>query len=148
MAQNDVAWEVISHSQNSFFRKQRSNGIVLTCEPGNPTNIPAARYGLAARKSIDVRANAKGGVVVSTKSRKTTKPGRAAASSTLTSGFRTQAKSVKGILKSYAPRLQSVVLARVSQFSKAAKNTKKKQPTRRTRRTAKTTKTANKEVVA
>jgi len=50
----DLVWQC-TKKYNSFLVKR--DGVTLTAEPGNPTNVHGLKYsGLGAKKSIDVRA--------------------------------------------------------------------------------------------
>src|SRR5690554_3781906 len=111
---NCVSWALLQKN-HSFLVK--SNGVTLTTEPGNVTNIHSSRFsGLANKRAVDIqRAGKDAGVVLALKSRKVSKrrqPANEWNKVTTKKAFRKTSKTIKNQLEGYRSDLVKPALAR------------------------------------
>jgi len=118
---SDLIWQC-TRKHNSFLVKR--NGIVLTSEPGNPSNVNSARFsGLANKKTVDVKAS-KGTVTITMKKAKDqNKPSKALRVVKVNAAdphrvIKTAQKLVKDSF--YKPGADRIVATRVGKLAQAA----------------------------
>ncbi|CAB4406815.1 unnamed protein product [Rhizophagus irregularis] len=121
---DDLTWLLVRN--NSSFLVKR-NGLELSSEPNNLTNLNSFKYsGLANKKAIGITPGPsnRGVTVVAKKTNIASyKPAKAINKVTLTKGVRRSAKSFTSLLTKshYRPDLRKAALARISAIYQSQK---------------------------
>lgn len=117
----DLVWQC-TRKHNAFLVKR--NGIVLTSEPGNPTNINSAKYsGLASKNAVDVKATKDTVTITMKKSKDQNKPGKSMRVVKVKNADpnRVIATARKLVAASYyRPGAEKVITKRVAKLAQAA----------------------------
>ncbi|KAJ3022928.1 60S ribosomal protein L28 [Thoreauomyces humboldtii] len=117
---SDLIWLLV-REQSSFLVKR--NGVTLTREPGNLTQLNSLKFsGLAQKKAIDISFGEGGkGAKVSTKKANVPahKQGKSLHTFTVKKGTRGGHKSITNVLATYRPDLQKHALARLSRVNES-----------------------------
>jgi len=117
----DLVWQC-TRKYNSFLVKR--DQVVLTAEPGNPTNKHSAKFsGLANKKTVDVKASKDAVVITLRKTKDQNKPAKAVQTIKVKAAdpnrtIRTARKLVGASF--YRPAAENVVATRVSKLAQAA----------------------------
>ncbi|ORZ04917.1 ribosomal protein L28e [Absidia repens] len=109
-----LVWELIKNN-NSFLVKR--DGLQLSSEPSNLTNLHSFKYsGLANEKTVAIQAAPRGVKVTTKKTKKANSPAKSVNSVVIAKGRRQTAKSVANLIarSKYRPDLLKAALARAS----------------------------------
>ena len=117
---SDLIWQV-TRNNSSFLVKR--NGLSLTSEPNNPSNINSAKFsGLANSKTADVRAQGSNFVITMKKTKDQTKPKKSLRIVKIKAADpRRVAKTVDSLVSKsfYRPAIGKLAVARVGKLAQA-----------------------------
>jgi len=117
-----LQWLLI-RDNSSFLVKSKANNLTFSRESGNLRNVNSfASNGLIHKKTVNVSASKKRGVIITTKNVKKTKSGKKFNTVKLATHPRAINASIKGITKNYRKDLMCAALSRATAIIRTRRN--------------------------